>query len=110
MCERTGNEIARSRIGVEQAYLTGPAAVARKLERPWRELIVAGLAPPPHAGRFAPGFARYFFDCDTNEPASALVAGAEFVFCKAADAFDSIVLLVVFDVPDCDNALPAKLF
>ena len=51
----------------------------------------------------------YFFDCDTKDPASALVVAAEVPLCSAADAFDSIGLLVVLFVPACESALPAKL-
>lgn len=52
----------------------------------------------------------YFFDCDTSDPASAFVVAAEPPFCKTAEAFASIGLLVVLFVPACASALPAKLF
>jgi hypothetical protein len=51
----------------------------------------------------------YFFDCDTKEPANALVVAADVPLCRAADAFASIGLLVVLLVPACESALPAKL-
>ena len=52
----------------------------------------------------------YFLDWETSEPAKAFVEAAELPFCRAAEAFASIGLLVVLFVPDCASALPAKLF
>lgn len=52
----------------------------------------------------------YFLDWETSEPARAFVDAAELPFCRAAEAFASIGLLVVLLVPACASALPAKLF
>jgi|GEM_PF-3946964 len=51
----------------------------------------------------------FFFDCETSDPAKALVVELALGLCNAPDALVSIDLLVTFDVPDCANALPAKL-
>lgn len=52
----------------------------------------------------------YFLDCETTEPAKAFVVALDVLLCSAAEALVSIDLLVTFDVPDCANALPARLF
>lgn len=45
-----------------------------------------------------------------TDPANALVAGLDVLLCSAAEALVSTALLVTLEVPDCANALPAKLF
>lgn len=48
-------------------------------------------------------------DCDTNEPAKALVVEFVLELCNALDALVSIAVPVVFEVPVCAKALAARL-
>lgn len=51
----------------------------------------------------------FFLDCDINEPANALVVEFVLELCKALDALVSIAFPVVFALPVCAKALPARL-
>lgn len=54
-------------------------------------------------------FHGFFLDCDTNEPAKALVVEVVLELCNALDALVSIAFPVAFEVPVCAKALAARL-